>query len=114
LKVILARDGVRFAVRAADEDGNAVPGAAIAIVPVTATSEAAMASAMITGETDASGAWTSPSVAPGKYYVIASKMPINRSVDSISRLWTARAGAETVEAAPGETVQLNRVPVPVK
>jgi len=53
-------------------------------------------------------------VAPGKYDVTATRMAINHSVDTIARLWRARARAEMVEADPGAALQLNRVPVPVE
>ena len=114
LQVILARDGARVSVKAADQDGNAVPGATAVIIPAHANSEAAMASAMIMGETDASGTWSSPMIAPGKYYVIATRMTVNHGVETIARLWRARARAEEIEVTSGATLQLNRVPAPIE
>ncbi len=114
LQVILARDGARVVVKAVDQDGNAVAGAAVVIMPAHADSEAAMASAMITGEADASGAWSSAMIAPGKYYVIATSVAVNHGVETVAKLWRARASAEEVEAAPGATIQLNRVVIPIE
>jgi hypothetical protein len=113
LKAIVARDGARIAVKAADQDGNPVAGATVVIAPANANSEAAMANAMITGEADAAGAWSSPMIAPGKYYVIATRMVVNHGVETIAKLWLVRAGAEVLELDTGETLQVNRVPAPL-
>jgi hypothetical protein len=114
LRIVLAGDGGRVSLRAADKDGNAVADATVVIMPTNATSEAAMASAMVTGQTDGFGAWTSGPIAPGKYYVIATPMPVNRSFDTIAKLWRARGAAEVVELGAGATVQVSRVPVAIE
>jgi hypothetical protein len=114
LRIVLARDGARVSVKAVDKDGNAVADANVVIMPMNVTSEAAMAGGMVTGQTDSFGAWLSAPIAPGKYYVIATPTPVNRSFDTIAKLWRARAAAEVVELGAGATVQANRVPIVIE
>jgi hypothetical protein len=81
-------------------------------MPASADSEAALASVMTWGNTDSYGAWTSEAIAPGKYYVIAGFLPVDRSPDSIGKLWRARTNteAEQIEVGPGATVRLGLRP----
>jgi hypothetical protein len=72
LRIVLARDGARVSLKAADKDGNPIASAYIAVIPSSVTTEAAAATVMIMGQTDAAGGWTSGPIAPGKYYVIAT------------------------------------------
>lgn len=114
LRILLARDGAHISVRATDKDGNAAADASVIVLPANASSEAAMAGAMISGQTNASGTWSSGLVGPGKYYVIATTTPANHSAETIAKLWRARAGAELIEVDPGAAVQVNRVPAPLE
>jgi hypothetical protein len=114
LRIVLARDGGRISVRAADKDGTAIADARIVIMPANATSEAMMASAMITAQSDAFGTWTSGPIAPGKYYVIATTTPVSHSIETIAKLWRARGASEVVELAPNGSAQLTRIPAPIE
>lgn len=102
LRIVLARDGGRVTARVADPDGNPVADAFLAVMPAGATSEAALADAMITGRTDAGGSWTSGLLAPGSYLVCAGRIPYDKSPESIGQLLRARAQAQEVDVAPGE------------
>jgi hypothetical protein len=114
LRIVLARDGAYISVRVADMHGNAAADASVIVFPANASSEATMASAMITGQTNAFGTWSSALVGPGKYYVIATTTPTNHSVETIAKLWRTRVGAELVEVDPGATVQVSRVLAPIE
>jgi hypothetical protein len=113
LRIVLARDGGRISVKAADKDGNAITDANIVVMPANATSEATMASAMITAQTDAFGTWTSGPIAPGKYYIIVTTTPASHSIETIAKLWRARSASEVVEVAPNGSAQLTRIPAPI-
>jgi hypothetical protein len=110
LRIVLARDAAHVSIKAVDKDGQPAPSANVAIFPISATTEAAAASAMIVGQTDASSTWTSGPIAPGKYYVIATTSPVNRSPTVFAKLWRARSATNLVELAPNTTAQLTRVP----
>jgi hypothetical protein len=114
LRIVLAHDGARMSVKATDKEGNPVADSNVIVMPASANSEAAMASAMVTGTTDSFGAWTSGPIAPGKYYVVTMAAPVNHSVETVDKLWRMRAGADVVELGGGATVQVNRVPVPME
>lgn len=110
LRIVLARDGARVSVRAADKDNNPVAETNIAIIPAGALTEASMATAMILAQTNSFGAWQSGFIAPGKYYVITTTTPLNRTPEIATKLWHARGSAEMVELGPNATVQVSRTP----
>ena len=100
LRVILGRDGGSIGTRVADKDGNPVADCTVVILPATADNEAAFAAALKTGKTDQAGAWSSPTLPPGKYFVLATGATIDRSPETIGKLWKARNRGEEVELAP--------------
>jgi Carboxypeptidase regulatory-like domain len=100
LRVILGRDGGTVGARVADKDGNPVADCTVVMLPATADNEAVFAAAVKVGKTDASGAWTSPTLAPGKYFVLATSETIDRSPETTGKLWKARNRGEEVEIAP--------------
>jgi hypothetical protein len=110
LRVILGLDGGTITANVTDRDGNPVPDVRVVAIPKTANSEAALAAMMTTGQADSSGSWTSPLLAPGGYYLVATTAPVDDSPESIARLWRARGQAEEVELAPSGRP---RVTVPV-
>ena len=55
------------------------------------------------GQTDQNGAWTSSAIAPGRYIVLASRTPFDRTPETIARLWGARDRGREVDVAPGAT-----------
>ena len=85
----------------------------VVILPATAPSEATLAVAMKTGKTNQSGAWTSPTLAPGKYYALATRQPIDRSPETIGKLWKARNRGEEVDVAPNGQPSVILTPKPI-
>lgn len=110
LRIVLARDGARVSVRTADKDNNPVAETSIAVIPAAALTEASMATAMILGQTNSSGTWQSGFIAPGKYYVMTTTTPLNRTPEIATKLWHARGSAEMVELTPNAIAQIARVP----
>jgi hypothetical protein len=100
LRVILGRDGGTIGARVVDKDGNPVADCTVVILPATADNEAVFAAALKTGKTDQTGAWSSPTLAPGKYFVLATSDTIDRSPETTGKLWKARNRGEAVEIAP--------------
>jgi hypothetical protein len=116
IRFVLARDGGRVAAMVSDDEGKPVCDADVALMPANADSEAALASVITWGRTDSYGAWTSGAIAPGKYYVIAGFLPVDRSPDSIGKLWRARTKTEAaqIEVDSGAMVQIGLHPAEVE
>jgi hypothetical protein len=110
LRIVLARDGCTLKATVADKDGHPVPDSHVLILPASATTEASLAAAFLSGRTDQNGAYTSTALAPGKYYVLATTAPVDRSPESINKLWQARLRAKEVDLAPGTSFPLTLVP----
>jgi hypothetical protein len=114
VRVVLARDGGTIAARVADKDGNAISDARVLILPVTVPSEAALAAAIVSGQCDQNGAWTSNAVAPGKYYVLALEQPHDNSPESIGKLWSMRTQFKEVELESSASVQVTLAPMDLR
>ena len=111
LRIVLANDGGRVTCRTVDKDDNPIANAAIAVMPTSATSEAELAAAMVTGQTDQNGEWASAQLAPGKYYVTASSTEVDLTPESVAALWRARVSkAKEVEIASGGVAKVTLTP----
>jgi len=114
LRVVLARDGAMVTANVTDKDGNTVADCSVVIIPGDASNEAVLAAAFKTGKTDQNGRWTSPALAPGKYYLLATQDPVDRSPESIAALWKARTAALEVDAAPNGKPAVTLSPKPLR
>jgi hypothetical protein len=114
LKIVIAHDGATLAVHVTDKDGADVADTRVLIMPAEIASEAALADALVWGQTDQSGRYTSPALPPAKYFVGASQDSIDYSPEAISRLWLSRNRFEQVELGPNSSRQLTLRPVRVE
>jgi hypothetical protein len=110
LKIVLGRDGGTVSVRVADKDSHPAADCTVVFMPATAPSEAAFAAMLITGKTDQTGAWSSATLAPGKYLALASNDTIDRSPEMIGKVWKARTRAEEVEIKPNGSASVTLTP----
>jgi len=101
LTIVLGRDGGSIASSVADKDGNPVSDCNVVILPATSDNEAVFAAALKNGQADRSGKWTSPTLPPGKYIALAVRDTIDRSPETVSKLWKARNRGEEVEIVTG-------------
>lgn len=111
LRIVLGRDGGKIVAKVTDKDGNAIPDCRVLILPLHAESEAAFAARIVSGQCNQSGTWTSRTVAPGKYGVLALPVPYNNSPEVIGQLWALRAKATEVEVRPSASAPLTLSPV---
>src|SRR5207237_6720797 len=81
MRVTLAADGGVISAKVADRDGNPLGDSWVIVMPGQVASEAMLASAFVSGQTDQTGAWKSRALAPGKYYVLAKDAPPDKSHD---------------------------------
>jgi hypothetical protein len=111
LRIVLARNGGTVSARVADKDGNAISDARVLVLPISVASEAALASAIVSGQCDQNGTWTSTMMAPGKYYVLALARPHDNSPESIAKLWGSRTHFKEIELAAKGSVQVTLAPM---
>jgi hypothetical protein len=112
--VALADDGGFLQAKVADKDGNPIPHSYVFVLPAAPRSEAALASMMISGQTDQNGIYSSVCLAPGKYVVLANSAPIDPIPASIARLWSARSKAKEVEVGAGMAAQVTMEPMRIE
>lgn len=77
------------------------------VMPADARSEAVLASILVSGQTDQNGRYESPALPPGKYFVLASGMPLDTSPETIGRLWRSRLKAKEVDIGSNAMVQVS-------
>lgn len=111
LRIVLAHDGGVVRVNVTDKDNKPVTDCKVVLLPDSATTEAAVADAMLQGQTDQFGAYTSGSIAPGKYFVLATDGSFDRTPEGIMRLMRARTQAQQVELTPNGTANLTLSPL---
>lgn len=105
VRVVVGRDGAFLSATVQGEDNKPVADAHVAVFPAV-TSEADLAAFLVTGVTNQNGAWTSPALAPGKYYVLTSRTPVDKSPESIEKLMRSRTLAQEVTLAPNGTASV--------
>jgi len=110
LRITLARDGGRVSAKVADKDNKPIGDANVVVMPAGVASEGALAAAMISGQTDQNGAWSSALLPPGKYYVIATELPVDRTPESIGKLWRSHSKCKEVELGPGAAAEVTLAP----
>ncbi len=114
LRIILARDGGSVNAKVADKDNQPIADAQVVVMPASVASEGMLAAAMLYGQTDQNGAWSSAIVPPGKYYVIATQLPVDKTPEIIGKLWRSRNNAQDVEIGPGAAVQVTLAPARIE
>lgn len=107
LRLVVARDGGHIAAKVANGGGNPVGNANVLLIPASAGSEAELAAFLQSGVTDQNGTWTSGALAPGKYFALASPDAMDKSPESIGKLWRAHTQAEEIELQPNQTAQVS-------
>jgi hypothetical protein len=110
-KIGAAGPGVHLRITAGNDGGfikaAAPPGSRILIMPAAAASEAIVADSLVGGQTSPAGAYTSPALAPGRYYVLATADLLDNTPESIAAVWRARTAARLVELAANGTAQVS-------
>jgi len=106
LRIVLARDGGSVSAKVADKENKPIADAQVVVMPASVGTEGLLAAAMVSGQTDQNGAWSSALLPPGKYYVIAAQLPVDKTPECIVKLWRSRSNAEEVEIGPGRAVQV--------
>jgi hypothetical protein len=106
LKIVVAGDGAAITAKVADKDGNPVPSATVWFLADTARTAAELETVLTSGATDAAGQCTSATLPPGKYTVLVTPDPLDRTAANIDRLWSVRAKGTEVELGPNGSKQV--------
>jgi len=110
LRVVMAHDGGAIAVQVNDKDGNPVADLFVLTLPAEVSSEGELAARIEQGESDQAGQHTTPTLAPGKYYVLAIDRPMDRSPETIGRLWRSRNRYREVDLPANGSAQVKIEP----
>jgi hypothetical protein len=81
-----------------------------ALLPADASTDAELAAAFISGQTDQYGQYTSGQLAPGKYFALATNASLDLTPETIVKLSQARTNAQPVDLQPNASVQISLVP----
>ncbi len=115
LGIVVGRDGAVIAAQVNDGDGRPVIDAYVYALPAAAETEAALSDMMATGQTDRFGQFTTDTLPPGKYYVLAHRGGVGVSAFGTGRLWAARISQGTeVELGHGGFRQVRLSPVDIR
>jgi hypothetical protein len=82
------------------------PGAQILILPDAVSGEAALAEAMVEGQADYDGTYTSWRLRPGKYHVLATTDIVDHTPECIAHILQARSHGQEVEVGPSATASV--------
>jgi hypothetical protein len=111
LRIVVGSDGARLAITVQDADSHAVPAATVLIMPEEVTSVASLAARLVLGEANDRGVFTSATLAPGKYSLLACTRPVRRTPEDLGKLFDARSKAQSVEVGPKATAAATIQPV---
>ena len=106
LRFVFAHDGGTLTARVADKDGNPISDAWVAIIPESAATEAEMSAVMTIGQTGPNGVYSSSTLAPGKYRVLATNETIDMAANRVDKLWAAQSLGQEVEIGANTSVQV--------
>jgi len=113
LRLIVAHDGGTVNAKVTDKDGNPVADCQVLIIPAAASSESSLADTMLLGQTDQNGAHSSEMLAPGKYILLATNTPVDRTPESIQQVMGVRSRAQEIEIAPNSTLSVSLSPMTI-
>lgn len=114
MRVSLGNDGGYIKTTVADKDGNPLGDSWVLLLPARATSEAMLAAAVVSGQTDQKGSWNSNALEPGKYFLLAASEPVDKSPETIGKLWNMRTHAQEIELSAMGTVSVSLTPVSLR
>jgi len=118
LRVLVGSDGATISAKVTDIDSRPVSNAFIAMIPASATNEAEMSVAMVSGEADQYGYYSVDAVPPGRYRALAIERvdgatnqvgwgrPKDLGANFVSRLWAAQASGNVVDIAGNAKVDI--------
>lgn len=106
IRVIVGQDGATFTATVTDKDGNPVGDTYVVFMPADAGTEAELAARIVRGGTDQNGQYTSKTIAPGKYYAVATDEPLDYRPETLDKIWQSHSRYQEFEVGPHGTAQV--------
>jgi protocatechuate 3,4-dioxygenase beta subunit len=110
VRIMVGQDGGSVSARVVDRDGKPVGDCWVAVLPASAPSEAELAESMAAGHTDQNGVYSADGLAPGRYFVLATSQPVDKTPETIGKLLRGRILGQEVVVEPRGFVQLTVSP----
>ena len=110
LRVVMAHDGATLNVQVNDKDGNPAVDLRVLVIPGDVHSEGELAARLVEGQTNQAGQYTTQTLPPGKYYVVATEESVDPTPESIDRLWRSRNRFQEVDLPPAGSAQVKLEP----
>jgi len=107
---VMAHDGGTLAVQVNDKDGNPGIDLWVLVIPSEVRSEGELAARLVQGQTDQTGQFTTQTLAPGKYYAVATDQEIVPTPESIGLLWKSRNRFQEVDLQANGAAQVKVEP----
>lgn len=114
LRIIVGCDPGFFVATVADRSGHPLHNIHVVLMPSNVTSQGDLAARIIVGQTDQNGTYRSGPIAPGRYYLVSSRVAPDTSPERINQLWRSRSNATDVEITAGRTQELTLGPPAVE
>ena len=114
LHIVVGSDMATLNVAVNDHEGKPVPYTTVMLIPDSVTSPATLARNAIHGIADQNGVYSSPSLPPGKYRVLATNSTVRWGVpEDLEKVMLVLFQATDVEAAAKSTTKIALEPVPI-
>ena len=106
LQMTIGQDGGTITASVTDKDSNPVADTLLIVIPADTPNEGALAAQIISGQTDQTGHYTSRTLPPGKYFVVATEDSYDMTPESIGKLWQSHARYQEVDLNPLAAAQV--------
>lgn len=106
----MAHDGATLNVQVNDKDGNPGVDLRVLVIPGEVRSEGELQARLVQGQTNQAGQYTTQTLPPGKYYVVATQETVDPTPESIGRLWKSRNRYQEVDLPPAGSAQVKLEP----
>jgi hypothetical protein len=106
LQLTIGQDGGTIGASVTDKDGNPIADTLVIVIPAGTPNEGVLAAQIISGQTDQTGHYTTRTLAPGKYYVVATEDSYDMTPESIGKLWQSHARYQEVDLNPLAAAQV--------
>jgi hypothetical protein len=114
IRVGVAQGGGFINVLVINQDGQPLPDTGVHTFRAEQAMPAVLAQSRVATFSGPDGSYLSDTLAPGKYYVVASDSPVDNTPECIARLWTVRNKATMAEVSANATVQVTVKPVTIE
>ena len=111
LRMVISRDGATVSCAVSDRDGKVLPDVNVLVFPSNLQSIAMLPDVWQIGSTDLNGRFTSRTLPPGKYTVVATLSPVEGTPETVMRVWNSRRKGTEVEVGPNGSASVSLSPI---